>query len=373
MRILAWMYKYHPTIGGIQTAARHLMPALRERGHQVAVVASHFGRVMPDVVTVDGVPIHRFDHHKALFKRDVPQILREGQRTIKFMQDFAPDVVHIMGHCANAFFFFRARQHDPVPFIFTSHTEDAAKLQAGQAGQEATLLRQLLTEAAWVTTVTELEARRIAASMPEIAAKISCVYQGMAMPNATQTAPPAAPRLLCIGRVEKEKNFALALRAFARVRPAFPTARLVIAGDGSQLPRLKELSLDLDVAGQVDFLGWVHPDQVPHLISQASAVVLSSSQEGLPLVGVEAAQMARPLLAPKISGLPELVTDGETGLLVSPDDVAALAEAMHQILRDPIRAAHMGTAAQARVNKKFSLAAMADNFCEIYARAMMPA
>lgn len=371
MRILAWMYACYPTVGGIQTAARHLMPALYERGHEVAVVASHYGEGMPDKVMLDGVPIHRFDFHHALVKRDMPKMVYEGRRVTKFIQDFAPDIVHIMGHCASAFFFFKARQHFPVPYIFTSHTEDAAKLHDGQ--QEATLLRQLLNEAAWVTTVTELETRRLAAAMPAIAMKLSCVYQGMAMPNTPPLAPPTAPRLLCIGRVELEKNFALALRAFAHVLPAFPDARLTIAGDGLQLPRLKELSHELGIATQVDFLGWVQPKQVPQLINEASAVVLSSSQEGLPLVGVEAAQMARPLLAPEISGIPELVTDGETGLLVPPNDVAALAGAMRQILRDPMRAAQMGAAAQARVNEKFSQAGMADNFCAIYDRVVMPA
>ena len=371
MRVLAWMHAYHPTVGGVQTAARHLLPALHERGHAVAVVASHFGEGMPDKVTLDGVPIHRFDFHNALYNRDMLAMVREGRRVTKFMQDYAPDLVHVMGHCANAIFFFKARQHSPVPFIFTSHTEDAAKLSNAQ--QEVTLLRQLLTEAAWVTTVTELETRRLAAAMPEIAMKLSCVYQGMAMPDTPPIAPPTAPRLLCIGRVEKEKNFALALRAFAHVLPAFPDARLTIAGDGSQLPQLKELSHELGIAAQVDFLGRVQPEQVPQLINNASAVVLSSSQEGLPLVGVETAQMARPLLAPEISGIPELVTDGETGLLVPPNDVAALTGAMLQILRDPLRAAQMGAAARVRVNEKFSQAGMADNFGALYDRVVISA
>ena len=370
MRILAWMHAYYPNIGGVQIAGRNLMTALHERGYEVAVVASQIGAVMPDKVTMDGVPIHRFDFQNALLNRDIPQIVREGQRVTKFIQDFAPDIVHIMGHCVSSIFFFKARQHYPVPYVFTSHTEDAAKLHKEQ---EATLLRQLLTGANWVTTVTELETRRLAAVMPEIADKISCVYQGMAMPNTPPTAPPTSPRLLCIGRVEKEKNFALALRAFAQVLPAFPDARLVFAGNGSQLPQLQELSHELGIASQVDFLGWVQPEQVSQLINEASAVVLSSSQEGLPLVGIEAAQMARPLLAPKISGIPELVSHGETGLLMPPNDVAALSGAMQQILRDPIYAKQMGAAAQARVNEKFSQAGMADNFGAIYERVVVPA
>jgi hypothetical protein len=66
MRILFWMESHHPVIGGIQTAARQLFPALTALGHEITVVTSHYAVEMPDVNIQDGVPVHRFRFHEAI-------------------------------------------------------------------------------------------------------------------------------------------------------------------------------------------------------------------------------------------------------------------------------------------------------------------
>jgi glycosyltransferase involved in cell wall biosynthesis len=110
----------------------------------------------------------------------------------------------------------------------------------------------------------------------------------------------------------------------------------------------------------------VQPEEVPALISQATAVVLPSQLEGLPLVGIETAQLRRALLATRVGGLPELVLDGETGFLSEPGDVAALAAAMDVVLANPERARAMGLAAQRHALEVFSFDGMVDAYDQLY-------
>ena len=365
MRILAWMQAYYPVIGGVQTAARQLFPALRASGHEVAVVASHFSIELPDLMFCDSIPVHRFRFQEALASKNPAALIQEIRRAAKFMTEFAPDIVHLMGFEPGTFFFLRARKSYPVPFLLTIHSEIYAYLSKTHG---TALLKQAVTEASWITTVTALEAKRVAALLPEAAGKVSCVYQGLEQPQVEAEPLPSAPRLLCIGRLAPEKNFELAVRAFAALAPDFPHARLVFAGDGTERPMLEQLVTDLGIGNQVDFLGWVPPEQIYSVMNQASAVVLPSHTEGLPLVGVEAAQMARPLIATNVSGVPELVVDGVTGLLTPPGDVDAMAAAMRVVLSDRARTEQMGQAARARAAEIFSLTRMVNGFSALYER-----
>jgi glycogen(starch) synthase len=129
---------------------------------------------------------------------------------------------------------------------------------------------------------------------------------------------------------------------------------LIIAGDGPLKADLELQALELKFRDFVDFVGWVIPVMIPSLINTATLVVLPSRSEGLPLVALEAALMARPIVATRVGGLPEVVLHQENGLLVEPEDHNALAEAMAMLLDQPETARSMGEAARCRVQTVFS-------------------
>jgi glycogen(starch) synthase len=116
----------------------------------------------------------------------------------------------------------------------------------------------------------------------------------------------------------------------------------------------------------VRFLGAVPPADVPAVINSATLVLMPSRREGLPLVAIEAAFMGRPVVAVRRSGLPEVVVDGETGLLAAPEDVEGLAAAALAVLEDPPRGRRMGRAARRRAGERFSIAQCAARFDELY-------
>ncbi|MBI3119664.1 MAG: glycosyltransferase family 4 protein, partial [Candidatus Hydrogenedentes bacterium] len=159
----------------------------------------------------------------------------------------------------------------------------------------------------------------------------------------------------------------VAVAAFAQVVKEFPEARLMLAGDGLVRPALEAQAAALGIAASVDFKGWVPPEQVPALIDRSSIVLMPSRyEEPFGLVAVQAGQMARPLVASRAGGIPEIVKDGETGLLVPPEDVSALAEAILGLLCDPEQAARLGRAARKHVEAAFELERVATAYETLY-------
>jgi glycogen(starch) synthase len=103
----------------------------------------------------------------------------------------------------------------------------------------------------------------------------------------------------------------------------------------------------------VQFIGWVAPDKVTALINTSTIVLMPSRQDSLPLVALEAALLARPIVATRVGGLPEVVLHRETGLLVEKEDIIGLADAVNWLLAHPAAAISMGQAARGRVETEF--------------------
>ena len=190
------------------------------------------------------------------------------------------------------------------------------------------------------------------------------VHYGIAARNSVTPYTGSEPHLLCVGRLIPVKGHLVLLRALAQARIRVPDLVLDIAGSGPLEPALRAYARELGLGDAVRFLGFVSPVQAA--IENASVVVVPSLGEGFGMVALEAMERGRPVIASAVGGLPEIVLDGETGLLVSPDDPAALAEAIGVLLEDPARAAAMGAAGRTRALTEFSVARMAARTAMVY-------
>lgn len=164
--------------------------------------------------------------------------------------------------------------------------------------------------------------------------------------------PGAAPRLLAMGRLHRNKGFDIAIRALALI----PGAHLAIAGEGPERAALEALAREAGVAGRVAFLGW--RGDVGALLAACDVFVCSSRHEPLGNIVLEAWSASRPVVAAAAQGPSELISDGETGLLVPPDDAQALAAAIRGMLDDPQRAARFAAAGRAAYARDFTEAAV---------------
>lgn len=349
MRILFWSDTFLPTIGGVEVLGMQLVRALRARGHEPMVVARRDTSVVPDYSEYSGVPVHRFPFRIALQARDLDEQVRLRVALADLTQRFEPDIVHVFHSGPGVYFQLKTAHVHPAPLVFTLHQTYADSLV-----DNASVRGRLMRSADWVIACSHSVLDYTRAQLPEIAARSSVLWNSLAMPPIDPTPLPFdPPLLLCLGRVLQQKGFDIALSAFARLAAEFPRARLVVAGDGEAREPLERQASALGVERALDMVGWVAPDEVPALISRCTMVVMPSRIEPFGLVALQAAQMARPIVASRVDGLPEVVAQGESGLLVEPEDIDGVAEAIRFLLRHPTRATAMGEAARRRAREVF--------------------
>jgi glycosyltransferase involved in cell wall biosynthesis len=169
------------------------------------------------------------------------------------------------------------------------------------------------------------------------------------------------PVFLAAGRFTEKKAPHLTIRAFERVVRVRPEARLAMAGDGDLRPECESLVRALGLEGRVGFLGEIpHPDVAVQMAGarafvQHSMTTPSGDREGTPVAVTEASGAGLPVVATRHGGIPDVVLEGVTGILVDEGDIAGMAEAMLRFARDPAAATAMGRAGHERVRKEFTL------------------
>lgn len=168
----------------------------------------------------------------------------------------------------------------------------------------------------------------------------------------------------CVARFSLQKNHARLLEAFARGPASDPRARLLLVGKGRLQSEVEKRARDLGLRDKVRFLG-LRTD-IPEILNAADVFVLSSDWEGNPLSIMEAMSAGKPVISTAVGGVPELVEDGKTGLLIPPGDVESLAQAMRYLLEDSEARTSMGKASVQAALRRFDVAIMAKTYGELY-------
>jgi glycosyltransferase involved in cell wall biosynthesis len=178
--------------------------------------------------------------------------------------------------------------------------------------------------------------------------------------------PREAKTVGLVAVLRPEKNHELFLRAAALVRRQVPQAHFVLVGNGPQRAALERLTAELDLGAAVHFLG--ARSDVPDLLSLFDVFALTSKIEASPVSILEAQACGVPVVATRVGSIPESVIDGETGLLVSSEDIEGVAAAITRILRSPALARSLGAAEREFVVEHRSLDAMVSGYEELVTR-----
>lgn len=160
--------------------------------------------------------------------------------------------------------------------------------------------------------------------------------------------------VLAVGRLVWQKGFDVAITAFSMVWPRYPKLRLLIVGEGDERMACERLADELGISRQVEFLGWRDADQVATLIKNARVLIVPSREESFGIVVCEAMAARTPVVASCVGGIPEIVTDGQTGLLVAPENPEELAQAMGYILDFPSEARRMADCGEEQIRRQFT-------------------
>lgn len=365
MRVLFSSGAFWPVIGGVEVRAAKLLPALRDRGYEFVVVTGQSSPELAPQGTFQGIPIYRFPFGQ--IGQNLNLLMKIQQQILKLTRTFAPNLIHRNGVGVDNFFALTAAKAVSVPFLVTLIND----LRTQSMSQD-TLHGNLLKTADWVNTVSQAALTQLRQLLPDVIPRSSVIHNGIdGKVFVREPSPTDYPRLLCLGRLHYQKGVDIALRAFAAVLRHNPQTRLIVAGDGPERTSLQRQTEQLGLAQSVEFLGWIAPEQVPRIIGSANMLVIPSRWEGLPNTVLQAAMMERPVIGTRVGGLPEIVEHQQTGLLVEPEDVEALAAAIVSLLKCPQRSLQLGQAARAKVEREFSWHRYVDAYDALYRKLIL--
>lgn len=357
-------------VAGGQLVALRLLRAVRARGDDAIVIAPSPGPFV-DTVRAEGVPVHFVDVGRT-FR------LVAAWRLKRLLERERVDVLHTHTALAANVLSRLAGRAARVPVISHMHIENHFRPQRLLRAFHQTLDNLTARLCARILVVSE-HTRRALEDQGFPRELMETVYNGIDVEEvAARRAPgiraelgiPAdAPLIGSIGRLCAVKGQRELIHACARLSDRYPDLRLLLVGEdieaqGTYRAFLEKEAKHLGLGGRVVFGGY-RPD-ADALLAEFDVFVLPSWIEGLPLVVLEAMAQKTPVVATPVGGTPEVVNDGETGLLVPPRDPDALADTIRALLDDPERARRMGEAGYTRVSSLFVAGEMATRVLAVY-------
>jgi glycosyltransferase involved in cell wall biosynthesis len=289
----------------------------------------------------------------------------------------AGDVRHLHAHFAHGAttVTWLAAVITGVPFSFTGHAKDIYKESLNPAG----LLRRKLLAARFTVTCTEANREHLRALAPE--AVVHRVHHGLNadLAQLLGVEAPARPdpeptlRVLAVGRLVRKKGFDVLVEACAElVRRGVPFEARIVGEPGDQSAPLAELVARRGLAERVRLLGPLGQDgllaeyRAADVFCLPCRIVAGGDRDGIPNVLVEAMACGLPIVTTDVSGIPELVRDGDTGIVVPPDDPRALAAALVRVREDPAYARRLAATGARLVRERFDGDRLARQLADLF-------
>lgn len=342
--------------GGAETMCENLAYALTQLGHDVTVV-SLYGEHTPISARMEekGVSIRYLDKKLGLDLSMIPKLT-------KLFKTEKPDVVHthldVIKYAVPA-----AKLAGVKRCVHTVH--NVAEKEA--EGSLQRLTNGFFFRRGWsIPVALSLQVGKTIQSfygLPESAVPV--VYNGTELSRCVVKERydlGQQVNLLHIGRFNPQKNHARVVEAFALLCQRYPRCHLNLVGDGESRQDIQELAQKRGVADKITFAG-VQSNVYPYL-AQADLFLLPSDYEGIPMTIIEAMGTGLPIVATAVGGVPDMLRDGESGLLV-PCDVEAVANACTRLVEDQTLREKLGRAALAD-SVHFSAQTMAKGYLDIY-------
>ena len=366
-----------PNVGGIAAHVYELARALRALGNDITIVTFRDSLFAPGEETIDGLHVVRVYLPRntvllypafALFEYfSVRRIIKRKKIDLLHSHYVFPDG-------------FVSRLQPGVPGIATEHT--SGFLDRLEQGRMLGLYRWVYSRMNHIITPSD-ELAGAVGSLGVPRQKITFVSNGVDTDKFSPEVPPRDLRqqyalapdtriVLCPRRLEPKNGVKYLVEAVPAVLRQCPEARFFVVGGSypDQLALLRKRARELGIEDQIIFAGSVPNAEMPSWYTAADVVVLPSLKEATSIAGLEAMACGRPLVGTNVGGIPHLVTDGRTGLLVEPRDPDGLADALARLLTDDAARREMGVAARKKAVDRFSWARIAGTVEGIYTRTL---
>jgi glycosyltransferase involved in cell wall biosynthesis len=297
--------------------------------------------------------------------RSVPAAIR------KLVQQIGADIVHAHGYKADIYLYLamRGRSTATISTCHTWYDNDLALRIYGLLDRFA-----LKSYAGIVAVSKEVEQRLLDAGVSRD--RIRLIRNGIDLRSFSSSDGSAQPetnrplKVGLVGRLSPEKGVDVFLRAAAEVLIELPSTRFVVVGDGPDHIQLQTLINEL----HIEHAAYLHgrEEDMPSFYRSLDLMVSSSRQEGLPMALLEGMASGLPLVATAVGAVPTVVQNGQTGLLVPPEDNKELAAAILKLLRDPQTRQAYGHAARELVADQYSAERMTADYLQLYEHVLKP-
>ena len=338
-------------IGGTQHGLLLGLPKFDNKRYEHIVCSLMDRMQMKEQFQESGIEVHSLALDK---KTDIAVALRLRS----LLKELRPDILHTYLLHGNVIGRIIGRLVGTPIIIGSERTIGQAKV----FGRLLTKLTNPLTDVVEVNSF--LGAKAIAKDLGVPKRKIEVVQSGLDLDNYPAKSKRIKVRsslglsheqhlILIIGRLRHVKGVDQGLIGFEKILNKHASAHLAIAGEGEQLVSLQSLVKELGISKNVTFLG--ARNDLPALLSASDSVLIPSRNEGFPRVAIEAMAAGKPVVATTAGGIPEAIIDGETGILVPPNDVNAMAIALSSLIENKTLRNHLGQVGEQRARQNYSI------------------
>ena len=348
-----------PLDAGVPQHVLDLVACLEPARFEVAVACPAESTLWRGLASMPWVARHALGAERAPSPGDALSL----SRLIRLVAD--ADVVH--GHSSKAGFLVRlaaAVRGRAARCVFTPH---GWSFWATEGAAARTYLGLERRAARWCRRIVAVSEHERDAGLTAGVGRLDqyrVIRNGVDLTRFDALPSPVAGRIVMLARLAPPKRHDLALRALEDVRRRVPDAELHLVGDGPGRAAVERLAAELGLREATRLLG-TRAD-VPELLATAHCVLLASDYEGCPLSVLEAMAAGVPVVATAVGGIPEIVADGETGLLTPRGDAQALARALETVLADRALATRLGAEGRARARRELGRERMGAEVVALY-------
>lgn len=382
LNIAIFASQFYPHIGGVEELVRQLAHEEAREGHRPLVVTNRWPRNLPAHENFEGLNVRRYEFRVPTGKwKWRAAAIALGPFTLRKicadMKEWGAQLIHVQCASSNAYYAIRVKRRLNIPMVVTLQGEltmDPGGIFKGRDPFFRNLYLDTLKSADAVTACSRYtldEAQKF--FNLSFGGKGAVIYNGIDPAEYVNAAPymHERPYILAAGRLAPQKGFDVLLRAFAAlIRDGGRTHDLLLAGDGFESGNLERLTAELGVQDRVHFLGPIPHNEMIGLFAGCSFFVLPSRLEPFGIVNLEAMASGKAVIASGVGGVPEVVLDGETGLLVPPENVGALSAAMSRLIADAGLRDSLGTAGRLRA-QNFSWQTITEQYLSVYKKVGM--
>ncbi|MFH1372895.1 MAG: glycosyltransferase family 4 protein [bacterium] len=341
--IFGWAHSVH-----VQRWAR----GLSDRGYQIRIV-SLGGEPLPDIDTV------------VLLRRGKLSYIRQAPAAVRAARDFEPDLVHV--HYAGGFGLW-GRYCGIRPLVVSVWGSDLLPHRPKWFYRR--LLGSTLKQATHITATSQWLSKQTGELYPAATDKMSVIPFGAQLPDQTKPLPDGPLRICYLKGHRPVYGPDILLEAMVEVRKAIPDVVLSMAGEGEMTTQLNNMIVRLGLEDTVQMVGYIERPQVADFLQVHHFMVMPSRAESFGLAALEAAACSRAVIASNVGGVPELVVEGVTGLLVPPGNPQRLAAAIIELANNADKQKEMGRAGRDLVKRRYLWGKSLNMMCRLYERLL---